>query len=386
MATGLYTPLQLIALTGLLANTGLAVSTTLSDAVTSYNSVPAIDSLLDTLSLASSYGLANATIAQIKTIGSNSCPALGASIPTAYANTITPVQTAATIPTVTTGGFAQFVLDTGNRYLGNGDLSKFTSVWSAATSFQNQSAQLIYSTVNANKMAATFTNMNNLVTGDITKVTVAVPAFASDLRALGTTLNLQQLNDIGTPAGLLQQISIAANITRGTLPTITLALFEQKLSENQIVSLCTPSQSSLNLTQNQFNSLQRKAYDAMLTITGTDLAEILQILEVTTPGINSLADLLNPIKLFGESWRSLTVSTNEGLQPIFNNDGTTNSTVKKFINTVEFGPNSSVTGCDELAKIVPQEQAIASVALAVSMSQIPNIANTDIKTLAKVLS
>ncbi len=386
MATGLYTPLQLIALTGLLANTGLAVSTTLSNAVSSYNAVPAIDSLLDTLNLAGSYGLANATITQLKTLGASSCSALAASVPTAYANTITGVQTVATIPATTTGGFAQFVLDTGNKYLGSGDVAKFAEIWNAATGYQSQTTQLIYSTVNANKMAATFSNMNNLITGDITKVTMAVPAFAQDLRAMGNALSLQQLNEIGTPAGLLQQISTTANIARGTLPSITLALFEQGMSENEIVRLCTPNQSSLELTRSQFNNLQRKAYDAMLTITGTDLAEILDILDVTTPGVNNLADLLNPTVLFGESWRSLSVPTDNGPQAIYNSDGTANSIVKTFINTVEFGPNNTITGCDELSKIVPQDQAVASVALAISMSQVPNITNTDIATLARVLS
>ena len=386
MATGLYTPLQLIALTGLLANTGVAVAPALSNAVTSYNSVPAIDSLMDTLPLARSDGLAAGTITQLKTLGAGNCPALAASVPTAYANTITPVQTVATIPTTTTGGFAQFVLDTGNKYLGNGDVSKFTSVWSASTSYQSQTAQLIYSTVNANKLVTTFTNMNNLITGDITKVTLAVPAFAEDLRALGNSISLSRLNEIGTPAGVLQQISIQGNIVRGTVPSVAFALIAQGLSENEIVALCTPSQSSLTLSRTQFNSLQRKAYDAMVTVTGTDLQEILDILNVTTPGIETLADLLNPVKLFGNSWRSLMVTTDDGSQLIYNDDGTPSYTVQRFINQVDFGPNSNVTGCDELSKIIPQEQAIASVALAVSMSQIPNIIGTDISTLARVLS
>jgi hypothetical protein len=386
VATGLYTPLQLIALTGLLANTGVAVAPALSNAVTSYNSVPAIDSLLDTLALASSYGLAAGTITQLKTLGAGNCPALAASVPTAYANTITPVQTVATIPTTTTGGFAQFVLNTGNKYLGNGDISKFTSVWSASTSYQSQTAQLIYSTVNANKLVTTFTNMNNLITGDITKVTLAVPAFAEDLRALGNSISLSRLNEIGTPAGVLQQISVQGNIVRGTVPSIAFALIAQGLSENEIVALCTPNQSSLTLSRTQFNSLQRKAYDAMVTVTGTDLQEILDILNVTTPGIQTLADLLNPVKLFGNSWRSLMVTTDDGSQLIYNDDGTPSYSVQRFINQVDFGPNSNVTGCDELSKIIPQEQAIASVALAVSMSQIPNIIGTDVSTLARVLS
>jgi hypothetical protein len=80
------------------------------------------------------------------------------------------------------------------------------------------------------------------------------------------------------------------------------------------------------------------------------------------------------------------VTTDDGSQLIYNDDGTPSYTVQRFINQVDFGPNSNVTGCDELSKIIPQEQAIASVALAVSMSQIPNIIGTDVSTLARVLS
>lgn len=386
MANGLYTPLQIIAAQGLLANSGITVPNNLANAASDYDSIPAIASLLATLDLAASYGLSNATITQIKTLGATDCPALGASIPTAYANTITPVQTAATIPVTVDGGFAQFVVDTANKYLGNGDNSKFVSIYSSVESYQSQTTQLIYSTVNANKLSKEFTTMNDLITGNITQVTLAIPAFAADLARIGQAISLANLDATGTPAGLLQQISAAANIVRGTLPSIELALREQGLNEAEIIRLCTPDQSTLNLSRSEFNSLQNRAYQALGTITGTDLQEILNILDVTIQGLTSLQDLLDPIRLFTDSWCTLTVPTANGPELIYQPNGSVNFNIAEFLNSIEFGPNNTATGCDELSKIVPVEQAIASVALAVSLSQISNISNLTPAQLAQALA
>ena len=387
MANGVYTPLQIIAAQGMLANTGITVPNNLANAAADYDSIPAIASLLATLDLAGTYGLANATITQIKTLGATNCAPLGASIPSAYANTITPVQTAATIPATVDGGFAQFVLDTANKYLGDGDNSKFVSIYTSVASYQSQTTQLIYSTVNANQVAKEFTTMNDLITGNVTRVTLAIPAFAADLARIGQSISLAKLDQLGTPAGLLQQISLAANIVQGTLPSLEAALTAQGLTQEEIVRLCTPEQSTLNLSRNEFNALQSRAFVALGTITtGPDLTEILDILDVTIPGITSLQDLLNPIRLFGFSWPSLTVPTDNGPELIYQPDGSVNFNITQFLNSVEFGPNNSVTGCDELSKIVPAEQAVASVALAVSLSNISNISNLTPPQLAQALA
>lgn len=386
MAAGLYTPLQIIAAQGMLANTGITVANNLANAAADYNSIPAIASLLATLDLASTYGLSNATITQIKTIGSTNCPPLGASIPSAYANTITPVQTAATIPATVDGGFAQFVVDTADKYLGNGSDANFVSVYTSVVSYQSQVTQLIYSTVNANKLTKEFTTMNDLITGNVTRVTLAIPAFAADLARIGQAISLARLDQLGTPAGLLQQISLAANIVQGTLPAIDTALRAQGLDEAEIIRLCTPEQSTLNLTRNEFNTLQSRAYQALGTITGTDLQDILNILDVTIQGLTSLQDLLNPVRLFTNSWPSLTVPTDNGPELIYEPSGSVNFNITQFLNSIEFGPNNTATGCDELSKIVPTEQAVASVALAVSLSQIANIADLTPAQLAQALA
>lgn len=381
---GAFTPMQIIASVGMLANTALAVPSNLTNAVTSYNSVPAIDSLLSTLDLAVSFGLDAAVITTLQTLGASSCPALGASIPTAYANSVTPVQTAATIPTFTDGGFAEFVLDTGNKYLGSGDLTKFISVYSAVVGYQTQLAQFIYSTVNADQTSTTFTNTTDSITGGISQVTLAFPAFAADLEKIGQVINLAKLQEIGTPSGLLQQISIAADIARGTLPVLAVALGKQGLTEEEIIELCTPAQSTLDLSRVGFNSLQKRAMPALDSITGTDLIDILAILDTALPNIQKLSDLLNPVKLFPSSWPSLTVATPGGAALIFTSNGATNPDIETTVQSVVV--NASVTGCDELGKIVPPDQAVAAIAVGSSLAQINNIANLDPASLARAVA
>jgi hypothetical protein len=65
------------------------------------------------------------------------------------------------------------------------------------------------------------------------------------------------------------------------------------------------------------DSIQKLMYQAMTTITGSDLAQILGILGVTTANINSVADLLNPFILFPNSFQSLTAPTGNGPAPIY---------------------------------------------------------------------
>jgi hypothetical protein len=75
------------------------------------------------------------------------------------------------------------------------------------------------------------------------------------------------------------------------------------------------------------DSAQKLMYRAMQTVTGDDLSQILQVLGVTTLGINTMADLLNPVKLFPLSYSSLTVPTPDGLRLIYNDAGDVNTTL-----------------------------------------------------------
>jgi hypothetical protein len=71
-------------------------------------------------------------------------------------------------------------------------------------------------------------------------------------------------------------------------------------------------------------------YTAMTQIQGQDLAQILTLLKVTTAGIDTMADLLNPVKLFPNSYQSLTLKTSVGPRAIYiNSEGTVNSNLRE---------------------------------------------------------
>ena len=403
-APGIYTPLQLIAGAGLLQNQGIAVPTALTNAVTSYNSLSLISNLMSTIAAAPSYGLSASVVTTLKSLGAGTCPALGASVPTASANT-NPL-----LPTSEPGGFGNLVANNAAMYLGDGEVDKFCQVFQIVSGYRSTTNTLICSAVNATTyLGPTFTTMNDLITGQATGVNLAVKCLGRDLAKSGDLINLAKLEDFGTPTGLLQQISKLAGIKSGTVGVVAAALLDQGLTPKEIVSLCTPD--SVNgalgggagggngwaalpngaVDPNELNKLQKKAYPALKNIKGTDLAEVLQILNVFTPNINNLADLLNLQKIFPTSWSSMTVPStaprNNNVPGvnilIFEPNGSLNPLVENALND-----STSIvlpSGCDELAKIIPPELAVANKVFQSSLQQIGGISTISAPRLAVAL-
>ena len=402
-APGIYTPLQLIAGAGLLQNQGIAVPTALTNAVTSYNSLSLISNLMSTIAAAPSYGLSASVVTTLKSLGAGTCPALGASVPTASANT-NPL-----LPTSEPGGFGNLVANNAAMYLGDGEVDKFCQVFQIVSGYRSTTNTLICSAVNATTyLGPTFTTMNDLITGQATGVNLALKCLGRDLAKLGDAINLAKLEDFGTPTGLLQQISKLAGIKSGTVGVVAAALLDQGLTPKEIVSLCTPD--SVNgalggagggngwaalpngaVDPNELNKLQKKAYPALKNIKGTDLAEVLQILNVFTPNINNLADLLNLQKIFPTSWSSMTVPStaprNNNVPGvnilIFEPNGSLNPLVENALND-----STSIvlpSGCDELAKIIPPELAVANKVFQSSLQQIGGISTISAPRLAVAL-
>jgi hypothetical protein len=391
MTTGAYTPLQLIAGAGLLDNQGIDVPAALVNAISDYNNLQFIQDLQDTIDNGTTWGLSSSVITTLSTLTANTVPALSASIPIAYANSTVPVQSAPIIPVSIPGGFGNLILTTAQKYLGNGDISKFVTVFSTVVGFQGLTQQLIYTAVNSTiYLGPTFTSMDDLITNDLTSVNLALPAFSEDLSNLGQLIDLSNLDFLGTPAGLLQQISKKSRIVKGTIPCIATALALEGLTTEDIADLATPGPDTFNRrTANNYNSLQKRAYNAFKQIRGECLQTVLDILEVNMPELqstnpnNSLADLLDIQKLFPNSYLSLKTPTPDGNALIFNNDGSVNSNVVDVLIN-QYTPRNSVTGCNELAKIVPGDQAVSSSALASSLQQIRGIANMTLPDLSKL--
>ena len=297
MTASYLTALQLDASPGLLQNTGLAVNVALTTNLTTYNSLALISPYLATLASANLSSLTANTVANLKTISANSCPALADNVPLGY-----PL-------TVGLSMFTGLIASTAYADMGSGDLTKFVQALNQAQSYADQASIFINTAVNSQTyLADTFTSMNSMITGGITDVNLATQPFGTDLANLGQLIDLANLGDFGSPLGLIRQIY---GVT-GSIPSVSV----------QFASVGIPVQVILNLTDptiSVVDSIQRLMYTAMINITGNDLKQILSVMKVTTEGITSMADLLNPVKLFPNSYQSLTVPTKHGLRAIYIN-------------------------------------------------------------------
>jgi hypothetical protein len=150
-----------------------------------------------------------------------------------------------------------------------------------------------------------------LITGNLTDVNLALPSFGSDLARLGFLIDLADLGNFGLPSTVFRRLATVTNLT----PGITIALKTMGLTTSQIESITDPD---ATLT----DTVERKLYQAMTLINGAELQQVCFILDITlpvagivvsgqpqNPSLSTMADLLNPVKIFPTSFASLTVRT-----------------------------------------------------------------------------
>lgn len=298
MTTSYLTALQLDASPGLLQNTGLSANLALTTELAIYNNTALISPYLATLANAATANLSNVTISTLESLAASSCPALADSLPSGYATL-----------SVGTTLFTGLISATASTYMGNGDLTKFVQALNQAQSYASQASIFVNTAVNSQTyLSDTFTTMNNMITGGITEVNLATEPFGTDLANLGRLINLANLGDFGSPLGLIQQIY---SVT-GSIPSVSIAFVSAGVPLEVVLNLSDPTVSVVD-------SIQRLMYTAMTQITDTALDQILTVMAVTTVGITSMADLLNPVKLFPNSFASLTVPTKYGSRGIYTN-------------------------------------------------------------------
>ena len=389
----ILSPLQLTAAVALLQNQGLKpFPAALATAIQSFNATTVISNFLAAVSFYKAQSFATeSTLTSLLSIGATVCPALGNSIPETPVGNYPYLDSeylinylgAADGSTIDPSGFSNLIEQTCAAYLGNGDAGRFGQGFVAVQGYLATTNQYINSSANANEyLGPLFTNMDDLVTGNIASMTTDLPSFGIDLANQGNLWNMGKLDLYGTPAGLLQQISAVAGIRGRTVPDLQNAMISMGLSATNIADLVNDNRVGLNnptgLTQNEFDKLQLLAYNATTMISGDALTQILDILGVTTPGIDSLDDLLNPVIMFPLSYASLQTPSPDGAVPIFNSTGAVNSNITPIVNS--YLPTAS--GCDELGKIIPPAQATANKAIQVSFQQINNIPTTTLPRLA----
>jgi type IV secretory pathway VirB2 component (pilin) len=292
--TGSLTALQLNAAAGLLQNQGIGISANLTSAISSYEGTSLISPLLSTISVGSTGNiLSGNVISNVETLAANTCSALSNSIPPAYSSLGTQMTTAV---------LAEATVD-----ICSNNVSKLAQAVNQAQSYTEQSSIFINSAVNSQTyLADTFTSMNSMITGEITNVNLASGPFGTDLQNLGRLINLNNLGNFGSPLALTQQLYSVA----GVIPVLSQAFVAAGISTDIVLNITRP-------TTSVTDSIQKLMYQAMTTITGDNLSQILTVLGVTTTGISTVADLLNPLKLFPNSYQSLTAPTANGPRAIY---------------------------------------------------------------------
>ena len=280
----------------------------------------------------------------------------------------------------------------------------FLSSFMTFNSFMTNSNQAIYSIDNSNTfMQGAYSNMNDLISGDISGVSLSAADFGTDLENLGKALDLKHIATFGTPSTLLATLGKNGAITQD----LSLALLAAGLSNTDISNITS------GIVPNSSKDLEQKIYGAFLIITGENLTHVLAPLQCKTQGLDTLADLLNLRKIFPISYESLTVPVYNGTTglptnsktyyPIYLNGGINTNidspAIKDYVGTIVptgtppiFDSTSHPSNYQDLPKgfssyltgIIPEDQAIAAGAFSYSMRQIKNIDSLNFEKFSRV--
>lgn len=337
----------------------LSTSANLLSVTNDYNNLAIIAQYTDILGAA--YGnVANTTYANLASLGSSSFPGVTNAIPSGYdLSDIAPGNVYIAFATGNTfvGGLTGLVTDMANQIMGDGDLTRFTQIYSTGQGYAGLTNQFINSNLNANTIASTFGpvtgGMDNVTTGGWNQVTQAYGAFGQDLINLGRLINPQDLAVLGSPAALLKQLAAEG----GLFPAVTNVLKQNGISNSQIGAISTGSLGEID------DSANKLLYQAMTQIVGNTLQQVCAVLGVKLPvgqasplsydetlptlrlrnpraptqtatdnTINTMADLLNPVKIFPNSFATLTMPTPDGLRAIYaTTSGAINSNLEQYL-------------------------------------------------------
>lgn len=222
------------------------------------------------------------------------------------------------------------ILNSGNTTINtsaNVQLTEFTGSFQTADGFINSINPTIYTLQNSKTFQeGTFSNMNDLITGDVSGVSLAFKDFGADLIALGRAIDLSKISTFGLPSVLLQTLYSNNCFT----DDLSVALLGSSLEFNEIRDIMTGDNSTPTVEQ------EKKIYSSFLLITGESLNQILVPLNCKTQGLETLADLLDLKKLFPKSYLTLTV-------PVYNSNPSPTNSKTYYPIFVNDGVNSSLT-------------------------------------------
>lgn len=384
MINGQHTPLNLNCLGELLQNQGLEINTVqqgymgVSTSNTTYTTRGTIytntllDQLADITELAysmigtnSSTQISQANYDNLINMGSTTIPALGNSKPSLYTRTYSGEMTKyGWLRLIAYQAYNEFHVNGGNSY------SDFLSTFLACDGFIKSSNSLIANYSNSTTyLKATYSNMSDLITSDITCVSLSTVYWGQDLIASGKVIDLNRISDFGLPSVLFRTLYTHNAFTA----SLNVALLSAGFTTTDINEMLAGPVSI---------DREKNLFAAFSIIVGNDLRDILIPLNCQTPNLSTLADLLNPKKLFPNSYQTLTY-------PKYNTttDLPTNSRTSYRI-YLNGEPDTGITPSLglRLRSILPEAQACACDAFSVSMMQIKNIQAMDIQKFAQVVT
>jgi len=395
--SGKQSPLGVNVLSSVLQNIGLNINPIMTDYVgtSTTNSSYTLGSIVDitclrslTYAINDSYvrGYVNIpTYNNLISIGAGVIPGMGNSPPTTFDWTDYPnwaTNYTYTNPVTQWGYVRLFALQGYNEFNYNSGLSNdagaykdFLSGFMSTFSFIEYSNSAILAVHNSKEfLDGTFSNMDDLITADITGVSLATTIFGQDLIASGKVINLKSIATFGLPSNLLKTLQQNNAITR----SLSIALIASGIESTELSTI-------LNNIANTTTEQERKLYAAYSIILGQDLKDILITLNCKTVGLVSLCDLLNPIKLFPNSYLTLTV-------PVYNTvGGPANSKIYYHIYTegslnIQLSSPTMIQFGSYLYSILPDDIRIACGAFSTSMQQIKNISNVPVEKFAQVVN
>lgn len=290
--------------------------------------------------------------------------------------------------------------------LANAEYKEFLSSFLSFQSFMDYNNQAIMANQNSKTfLDGSYSNMDDLISGDIYGISLSNTLFGADLDNLGKVLNLSRIDSFGLPSVLLQTLGQ----NNAVVQDLVLALLSSGLETSEVQGLISGSITTPTVEQEQ------QIYSAFLIIIGENLAEVLAPLQCNIQGLTSLADLLDVKKLFPNSYQTLTVpkynselglpTNSKTYYPLYISGGLnpalTTQDMNEYVGTQtpnrppNITRNSNVsannisvpkTGFGSyLFDILPNQQAVAAGAFSFTMRQVKNIERIDIKNFSRAV-
>jgi hypothetical protein len=296
-------------------------------------------------------------------LGSQSIPALGNSKPSTYTRTYS--------GELTSYGFLRLIPLQAYKefYINSGQYSDFLGTFTSCNSFaQTQNTFITAMHDSKGFLDGTYSNMNDLICGDVTGVSLSTLYWGQDLIATGKAINLNAIDKFGEPVQLLRTI----NDNRATSTGLNVALLAAGMTGTELEEIFNGKEPTLEQ--------QRLMYACFNMVMGDDLHDILTPLNVQTKDLNSLADLLNPKKLFPNSYQTLTYPEyNISAKP------TNSKTYHLTYKDGEVDAKYESIGF-RLSNILPSDIGYACDAFSMAMMQIKNIKMMSIERFSQVVA